>query len=95
MILALKQEKPILEFELGETEKKAQIGDKVIVALTSAFPDNYSLSLITDMKFKRITNFEWELTVEDSDPHEIKVHAVDRKSKSYEKYSNTLTLNRI
>jgi len=94
MILALIQERPILEFELGETEKKAPIGDKIIVALTSPFPDNYNLSLITDMKFKRITSFEWELTVEDSDAHEIKVYAVDRKSKAYEKYSNTLTLNR-
>lgn len=92
MILALKQEKPILEFELGNTVKSIPLGDTVRVCLSNAYPSNYFLNLQTALPFKNVSDFIWEINPNTKGNHSI-VLFITTRDKTVQKYSNTLTIN--
>lgn len=92
MILLARTERPRIEFELGKTEKNASNGEVIRVSLTSPYPSNYFFTLETDLEVNQITNFVWEVIVEDIQKHTIRL-LLTTADKSVEKYSNTLTIN--
>lgn len=92
MIIGLRNEKPMLEFQLGATKRKAYIGEIVRVSLSSGYPSNYFLYLDSDLEVRKITDFVWDVVVKDAEPHSIRLF-LSTIDKSIQKYSNILTIN--
>ena len=91
MILGVRQQKPLLEFELGETSKIGKKDDVIRVFLTNTFPANVSLNIETELPFEKITDNIWDVTYDGVGSKNI-VLVASTEDKSFEKYSNKLTI---
>jgi hypothetical protein len=96
MILALRNQKPSIEFELGKTTITANSGDVITVAVTTLYNDNYNVQLITSglSVAIKISNFVWGVLVSNTDPVTVQA-IITNEELTFEKYSNTIIINPI
>jgi len=91
MILAIRQQKPLLEFELGETTKIAKANEVVLINLSNTFASNVITNLQTSLPVKKVSDNIWAVTYDGIGSKNIVLFATTA-DKTFQKYSNTLTI---